>query len=253
MAERTCIYDYPQYYHQLVDWGREEEAELYDELFQHHGLARGERLLELACGTGQVAVSLAALGWEMTGLDLSPAMLEFVTASAQRAGVQVETLCTDMTRFALPAPAAGAYCPLGSIGVLPTDDLVVAHLQTVAQNLRPGGVYLVDLTLAPDGTGEYDICADWEVVRDGVRVASEEHGVVVEDGPRRLLLTWGGKLRLYSPDDFRALLPRAGAFTLEACYPEVSQDEDGLSQFAVEEPGELQPGARAIVALRREG
>jgi SAM-dependent methyltransferase len=48
---------------------------------EKHGLKRG-RVLDIGCGTGRAFAPLLSRGWEITGCDLSPAMLEFARHEA---------------------------------------------------------------------------------------------------------------------------------------------------------------------------
>src|SRR5437764_7811593 len=50
----------------------------------------GQRVLDVACGTGVVAVTAARLGAQVTGLDLTPELLERARAHAQIAGCEIE-------------------------------------------------------------------------------------------------------------------------------------------------------------------
>lgn len=55
-----------------------------------------QRILDLACGTASPTVALALKGYAMTGLDLTPAMLDVARRGAEKKGAQVEWLCQDM-------------------------------------------------------------------------------------------------------------------------------------------------------------
>ena len=127
MAAGASLYDYPLYYDILFGWDRDGEAERYARLFGAHGLPRGGRVLELACGTGQVGRRLGAAGWRVTGLDWSAEMLVFLGESAGSAGVEVAALQADMTDFAA-GPFDAAFCPLNSRGALASEQARVAHL-----------------------------------------------------------------------------------------------------------------------------
>src|SRR6476646_4853867 len=52
------------------------------ELLERHPVS-GRRALDLACGTGTLALLLADYGWDVTGLDSSAAMLDQADAKAE--------------------------------------------------------------------------------------------------------------------------------------------------------------------------
>jgi len=107
MASET-IYDHPRYYDILFGFDRSQEVEFYDRTFSRRGVARGERVLELACGPARVARLLARRGYRMTGLDHRPAMLAFARDEAAREAIPLATLCADMTEFASEEKFAAA-------------------------------------------------------------------------------------------------------------------------------------------------
>ena len=57
---------------------------------KHAGIKAGQKVLDVACGTGVVAITAARLGAQVKGLDLSPVLLERARWNAELAGVQVE-------------------------------------------------------------------------------------------------------------------------------------------------------------------
>ena len=61
----------------------------------------GGPILELGCGSGRIAVPLAADGHRVVGIERSPAMLERARARALRAGVVVELRDGDVRNFSL--------------------------------------------------------------------------------------------------------------------------------------------------------
>lgn len=58
-------------------------------LVRHAGIRAGQRVLDVACGTGVVAVTAARLGAEVTGLDLTPELLERARENAALARVTI--------------------------------------------------------------------------------------------------------------------------------------------------------------------
>jgi SAM-dependent methyltransferase len=71
----------------------EREVELVRRLGE---LAPGNRVLDIACGFGRIAIGLAAAGLEVTGVDLSPVLLAEARRRAEEAGVSLRLLRRDM-------------------------------------------------------------------------------------------------------------------------------------------------------------
>jgi SAM-dependent methyltransferase len=59
-------------------------------LVRFAGVQSGEKVLDVACGTGVVAITAARLGATVTGLDLTPALLEKARQNAELARVSIE-------------------------------------------------------------------------------------------------------------------------------------------------------------------
>jgi SAM-dependent methyltransferase len=112
-----------------------------------HGLG-GNRVLDVACGTGKSFLPLLRAGYSVTGCDISPAMLD--RAAAKAPGVPLHE--ADMR--ALPAFAEFdlVTCLDDSLNHLLTEAELVAALSGIRRNLTLGGVAVWDVnTLAAYG------------------------------------------------------------------------------------------------------
>ena len=248
------IYDHPRYYDILFGFDRSKEAEFYERTFARCGVARGERVLELAAGPARVARLLARRGWHLTALDHSAEMLALARAETAAEGVALETLCADMTAFRCERAFAGAYNPLSSFRLLHSDDEADAHLRCVAAALRPGGVYVLDVAfVATDGEPSHTTDEGWEMTRGDVTVRGENDAVFVTDAgvPRRL--AWGPELHLrnYTASAFAERVGACPGFAIESWHPESSR-ETGVSEFAVEGQTGAPVVGRTMVVLRRK-
>lgn len=122
----------------------------------------GGPILELAVGSGRLAVPLARAGHPVTGVDRDPAMLARARSRAAEAGVPSERLAlheADLVDVRLPDAGryAFAFLALNSLMVLPARDAQRAALRTIAAHLAPGGIAAVDLWLPDaDDLGRYD-------------------------------------------------------------------------------------------------
>ena len=59
-------------------------------LVKHSGVRAGQRVLDVACGTGVVALTAARRGARVTGLDLTPELLVRARENSQLAGVDID-------------------------------------------------------------------------------------------------------------------------------------------------------------------
>lgn len=107
----------------------------------------GARILDVACGTGRHAVSLAARGHYVTCVDISADYLEATGRRARAQGVDVELVQSDMRDLgSLPRRSFDAAINMyTSFGYFDSDEDNVRSLTAIAETLRPGGRLLVDV------------------------------------------------------------------------------------------------------------
>jgi len=117
-------------------------------------LAGGRPALELAIGTGRVAVPLAERGVRVSGVELSPAMI--AQLRAKPGADAIEVVEGDMTTTRVAGDFGLVYLVYNTITNLTSQDDQVACFENAARHLAPGGcfaieVYLPILRLLPPG------------------------------------------------------------------------------------------------------
>jgi SAM-dependent methyltransferase len=221
-------------------------ARLYDlDLLEYPGdvdlyLAMASRaggpVLEIAAGSGRVAIPLAHAGYDVTLVDIDPAMLARAANLADRAGPgirdRLEFVEADLVGLELPGGARfrlGIFA-LNSMLIFGTRALQLAALETMARHLMPGGLALVDVWLPrADELASYDGRLSLEYTRTDpetgllvVKTAAAQfepatgHVVLTvifeecEQGgsPRRWIRE--DRLRLINADDLASLAEAAG-------------------------------------------
>ena len=106
------------------------------------GVSSGD-ILELACGTGILATTLARSGYRVEGVDRSPSMIE--QADARGAYVDGVTFRVgDMRRLVLDACYDAVLCLFDSLNYLTEPGDVAATLNGVSAALRADGVFVFD-------------------------------------------------------------------------------------------------------------
>ncbi|MFO7916918.1 MAG: class I SAM-dependent methyltransferase [Anaerolineae bacterium] len=105
----------------------------------------GKRMVDVACGTGTVAISLATAGWCVYGVDASKEMLATARAKAEEKEVTVKWSQQDMRAFALPERVHLATCLYDSMNYMLTEEDIKASFERAFEALRPGGLFLFDM------------------------------------------------------------------------------------------------------------
>ncbi|MBM3189184.1 MAG: class I SAM-dependent methyltransferase [Chloroflexi bacterium] len=116
-------------------------------LLSRHAVG-GKTLLELACGTGTVAIAFAAEGWRVYAVDGSAQMLAQARAKAERDDLALFWSQQDMRRFVLPERVYVATCLYDSLNYMLTDTDLRAVFRAVFRALQPGGLFLFDMNTA---------------------------------------------------------------------------------------------------------
>lgn len=98
---------------------------------------------ELGCGTGTLASILAARGYQVTALDLSPDMLSVAAEKCE--GLDVRLVCQDMSRLRLPEQVDAVICCLDSLNYVTRPTQVQRTFAQVFAALKPGGLFLFDV------------------------------------------------------------------------------------------------------------
>ncbi|MFZ4815728.1 MAG: class I SAM-dependent DNA methyltransferase [Phototrophicaceae bacterium] len=120
--------------HSPIAWGLRQRAQTRLELYFNHS----QTILELGCGTGEDAASLAMRGVNVIATDASPAMLEVARAKANGLPIQFATLdLTNLPDTEFLGQVDGVLANFGVLNVLAEWETLAAWL---AARVRAGGV-----------------------------------------------------------------------------------------------------------------
>jgi SAM-dependent methyltransferase len=224
----------------------------------------GGPLLELAVGTGRVALPLVAGGYDVTGVDVDPAMLARARAAADRRGSAVSRRLhlVEGDARTVRLEDAGTYrmaaIPLNSIFLMGGRPDQAAAVATLAAHLAPGGVAVIDAWL-PDAEdlSRYDgrLVLEWvrddpdtgqTVTKTGAAEYDAASGTVrlttiFETGlPGEAPVRWvrTDRLRLVGPDELASFVEAAGLLV-----------EELAGSYDLEPLG---PGAERVLLIARK-
>ena len=122
-------------------------ADVHDAVVEAAGPAEGKQWLDVACGTGDLAVRAARNGADVVGVDFAPPLVETAKKRASEAGLSIDFRVGDAE--ALPFDDASFDVVISTFGVMfaPDQSRTAGELARVT---RPGG-RLALATWMPDG------------------------------------------------------------------------------------------------------
>jgi SAM-dependent methyltransferase len=177
-------------------------------------------VVELAVGTGRIAVPTAAEGIPVIGVDSSPGMLEVCRQRAELAGVSelIDLRLGDLEEPPVRERVQLVTCPFRSFLHLLDDDARLRAFRASRELLVPGGRLVFDV-FAPGADDIADTHGRWLEREPGIferadwdsRARTLTLSVRGDSGATTFTLAW------LSPDEWRALLEEAG-FQVLGCF-----------------------------------
>lgn len=101
-------------------------------------------VLDLGCGTGSMTECLAARGYEMIGVDMSPEMLEIAIRKREASGHDILYLMQDMREFELYGTVRAVISACDCINYITEEEELTEVFRLVNNYLDPGGIFLFD-------------------------------------------------------------------------------------------------------------
>ena len=107
-------------------------------------------LLDLCCGAGFLALHFLQAGYHVTGLDLSPAMLQYALENTRDFvdQGQAEFIVADAADFSLADPVWVVLSTFDALNHLPSFAALQSCFRCVQSALHPGGLFIFDLNTA---------------------------------------------------------------------------------------------------------
>lgn len=114
-----------------------------------------QHLLDVACGEGSFAVTMAQQGYRVTGIDQSHRMIDLACARAKEAEVEVDFFVEDMRELTFEADFDLVTCLFDSMNYLLTIRDLQDAIKCAFAALKPGGIYIFDMNTI------YGLAVDW--------------------------------------------------------------------------------------------
>ena len=106
---------------------------------------RVKSVLDLACGTGNVAMRLAQMGYDVWGVDISAPMIAEAKRKAQEAGLDVHYEVQDAAQLQLPTQFDLVLSLFDSLNYILSPENLQEAFRRVYAHLRSGGAFIFDV------------------------------------------------------------------------------------------------------------
>jgi SAM-dependent methyltransferase len=264
MSGHKDLYKHAVYYDIAFSRDVSRAVDFITEIYRHYAGLELQAVLDLGCGPGYHARAFARRGLRAVGLDQQPEML----ALARKKAAAEEATCGalaltwiegDMRHFQLDTPVDVALCVLGGFGSLLSDDDVIRHLRSVAGNLSPLGLYIIDLSHPRDCSSQNYSNHRYAGQRDDIAVeiiwpasdtefdlidgvAHVEVEMRVNDHGQELIISNTMDERMLIPQDIHLLANLSGALQVMGWY----------GDFDLSQPLDDSPASRRMIAVLRK-
>lgn len=116
----------------------------YKEILNREGL-HPKTAVDLACGTGSIALILARDGMRVTAVDMSEEMLMVAAQKAQELPNAPQFVCQSLQELRLLRGVDLAVCALDSLDYITNPDDCAEAIRRVYKVLNPGGIFIFDV------------------------------------------------------------------------------------------------------------
>jgi SAM-dependent methyltransferase len=175
---------------------------------------RDGHVVEVGCGSGTVARHLLSRGYQVTGLDISPAMIRLGRAKAPDARFRVASLTTARI------PPCDAVVALGEVITYVPGGIAAIQrfFHRVFTALAPGGLLLFDFIASAAHRTYSAKCRegrDWAIASTATydrsrRILTRRMVIIRQIGVRHRRRDETHEVRIYSRREIRGALERAG-------------------------------------------
>lgn len=164
-------YDEPLYYEIAFSFfDVEEQVDMFEEYMEKYSEIKVEKILDVACGSSLQLRELAERGYDCLGLDLSQGMLDYLSKKADEEDLDIETVKADMVDFELDEKVDMAFMLMGTIGLIQSNEDLLKHLDSVADSLEKGGLYLIENMKLNWASDNFFGKSEWTEEKDGIEV-----------------------------------------------------------------------------------
>jgi ubiquinone/menaquinone biosynthesis C-methylase UbiE len=143
-----------------------DDREFFRELIRRHG----QPVLDVGCGTGRLLFDFMEHGWDVDGIDISPAMLDVCEQKADELGVAIDVYEQAMEELDLPREFGTIIVSSSSFQLIVEPARAHTAMTRFKEHLRPGGVLAMPFSAPGAATdSQQDPTMEWTSLTEAIR------------------------------------------------------------------------------------
>lgn len=141
--------DYAYYYNAFYqDKDYEAESRQVDTLLKRYGDGIS-KIINYGCGTGRHDLELSKLGYECTGIDMSPLMIEIAQKNAEKGQISMNFSVADIRNYKPRRKYDAVISLFHVMSYQNSNEDILAAFRTAREALNQGGIFLFDVWYGP--------------------------------------------------------------------------------------------------------
>ncbi|MFW9829096.1 MAG: class I SAM-dependent methyltransferase [Candidatus Thorarchaeota archaeon] len=230
------FYNFPKYYDKAFTRDVKSDISFFKKCFQEYSDIEVKRVLEPACGPGMFLEALPKYGFYALGYDINPSMVKYAKEKLDRAGLasnRVDVLEGNMINKKFDENFDAAFICINSLGYLRNEEDIISHFRVLADCLKTGGIYIVEISCKCDDIrNEKKFDDTWYVREENFyleltwainwynieqRIRHVDFRMVINDNGFKTEVEEAHELRLWIFDEFKQFAT-FGGFEIQGIY-----------------------------------
>jgi SAM-dependent methyltransferase len=141
---QSQIYNQPKYYEiafSFVD--PEKQVKLFEKFIKKYSKIKVKKVLDIACGPALQLREFSRKKYISVGIDSNPQMINYLNDISSKEA-KINVIKANMNKFRLKDKVDFSYIMMGSIIYAKNNEMFLSHLNSVADSLKSGGLYLIE-------------------------------------------------------------------------------------------------------------
>lgn len=225
---QSQIYGQPRYYEIAFSFiNAESQVKLFEKFIKKYSKIKVKKVLDIACGPALQLRKFSGKKYISTGIDSNPQMIKYVKEISQKEGLKINVVKADMNKFRLKDKVDFSYILMGSIIYAKNNELFLSHLNSVADSLKSGGLYLIENLAMNWSDPKFLKSQSWIMKEKGIKVktiykitpknalkqiVSQNFVLDVDDNGVRRKFINQADLKIIFPEELKLLIEKNGRF-----------------------------------------